>query len=166
MDRQIGAGFPLTSVWRSTGRCLPTGAKESSGEASPLYVVSHRAAERIRDVCSRPKVIALFREPSSFLRSLHLQNVQAMSEDVHDLRLALQLEPARRSGRGLPSTNYRPALLFYSEFVQYADQLTRLQRALGEENVLPIVYEDFREITMRSYVWWSTFSRLIRWLSN
>ena len=44
------------------------------------------------------RIIAILREPASFLRSLHLQLLQNHVETEKDLRKALALEAARRQG--------------------------------------------------------------------
>ena len=70
-------------------------------------------------------VIAILREPASFLRSLHLQNLQSHYEDQKDLRRALDLEPERREGRSVPRRSQWPQVLLYSEHVRYTEQLRR-----------------------------------------
>ena len=48
------------------------------------------------------KIIAILREPASFLRSFHLQMVSSGVESERDLAKALALEPERRRGRRIP----------------------------------------------------------------
>ena len=64
------------------------------GEASVLYLWSRSAAGRIAEVQPDARIIAILREPASFLRSLHLQFVQTYVETENDLRKALALEDA------------------------------------------------------------------------
>ena len=47
-------------------------------------------------------MIAILREPVSFLRSFHLQCVRNYDETETDFRRAIALEPARREGRHVP----------------------------------------------------------------
>ncbi len=114
------------------------------GEASPHYLWSHTAAQNIAAVLPQARIIALLREPASFLRSLHLQFVEVYYEVEADLRRALALEDERRQGRKVPRYSYWPQLLLYSEHVRYVEQLKRYHEAFGPERVLVLIYEEFR----------------------
>ena len=56
------------------------------GEASPSYLAPSRRGGRIAEVQPAAQIIAILREPASFLRSLHLQLVQEHVESEKDLR--------------------------------------------------------------------------------
>jgi hypothetical protein len=88
--------------------------------------------------------VAILREPASFLRSLHLQNLQSHYEDEKDLRRALALEPERRAGRSLPRRSLWPQVLSYSEHVRYVEQLRRYTECFAPEQMLVLIYDDFR----------------------
>ncbi len=113
------------------------------GEASALYLWSHTAAGAIAAVQPEARIIAILREPASFLRSLHLQFLETYIETEPDFERALQLEDERRHGRQIPRHTYWPQALLYSEHVRYAAQLRRYHEAFGRERVLVLVYEDF-----------------------
>jgi hypothetical protein len=117
---------------------------QRAGEMTTSYLRSPTAAQRIADLQPDARIVALFREPASFLRSLHMQLVRDRVEPVADLRAALALEPARREGREMPPDCPRPAALLYSNSVRYADQLKRFHEAFPPEQVLVVIYEDFR----------------------
>ena len=89
---------------------LFTGARpeQRMGEASSSYLWSRTAAERIAEVAPEARIIAILREPASFLRSLHLQLLQNHVEDRKDFRKAISLEEARRQGRHVPRRSHRP----------------------------------------------------------
>jgi hypothetical protein len=91
------------------------------------------------------RIIAILREPASFLRSLHLQLLQTHVENVKDLRAAISLEAERRAGRHIPRRSHRPQLLQYSEHVRYVEQLRRYHAVFAPEQVLILIYEEFRE---------------------
>jgi Sulfotransferase family len=76
--------------------------EQRAGEASAQYLWSHAAAEAIATVAPSARIIAILREPASYLRSLHLQFLQTYVETESDLRRALELEPARRRGQHMP----------------------------------------------------------------
>lgn len=119
-------------------------AEQRTGEASPSYLMSETAAERIAAERPDARIIALLREPASFLRSFHLQCVRNHVETETDLARALSLEDARRRGELIPRFCARPHELLYSEHVRYVQQLRRYEQAFGRERMLVLIYEDFR----------------------
>lgn len=122
----------------------PARAEQRAGEASALYLSSHSAAANIAKLQPAARIIAILREPASLLRSLHLQLLQDHSESESDLRAALSLEQQRRQGRHIPRECARPAALYYSEHVRYVEQLRRYHVAFPIEQVLVLIYDDFR----------------------
>jgi len=113
------------------------------GEASPQYLWSRTAAAAIAAVQPGAQIIAIFREPVSFLRSLHAQCVQTYVETESDFARALSLEPARREGRHIPRHTYWPDRLLYSEHVKYVDQLRRFDALFPADQMLILIYDDF-----------------------
>jgi len=114
------------------------------GEATPSYLMSHTAAADIAEVQPDARIIAILREPANFLRSLHLQSVRNHAETETNFRKALALEDARRRGEAIPAGAIRPQELLYSEHVRYVEQLRRYHDAFAAEQVLVLIYEDFR----------------------
>ncbi len=130
----------------------PARPDQRAGEASSSYLMSSSAAGRIAELSPRARIVAILREPASFLRSLHLQSVQVHVETERDLRRALALEDERRQGRQIPPGSPRPQALLYSEHVRYVEQLRRYHDLLGRARVLVLIYDDFRarnEATVR-----------------
>src|SRR5213078_2648151 len=66
------------------------------------------------------------------------------TETEKDFRKALELEDARREGREIPRYAFWPRALMYSERVRYTEQLRRFHAVLPREQVLVLIYEDFR----------------------
>ncbi len=114
------------------------------GEASSSYLWSQVAAAHIAPVQPDARIIAILREPASFLRSLHLQLLQNHIESQKDLGKALALEQARRQGKRIPRRSTRPQALLYSERVRYVEQLRRYHAVFSPEQVLVLIYDDFR----------------------
>lgn len=125
---------------------LFVGARQDQliGEASPQYLRSHVAAAEIAKLAPQARIIAILREPVSFLRSFHLQLVQNQMESEPDLARALALEDDRRQGRRIPRRCHHPPDLLYSEHVRYSEQLRRFHDAFPQEQVLVLIYDDFR----------------------
>jgi hypothetical protein len=122
------------------------------GEASTFYLWSRAAPERIARARPDARIIAILREPAGFLRSVHLQTVQNRSETEKDLLDAIALEDTRRNGRQIPSRAYWPEALMYSDRVRYVEQLRRYHDVFPREQVLVLIYDDFRrenEATVR-----------------
>jgi hypothetical protein len=120
------------------------GPEQLIGEATTMYLFSHGAAARIAEAQPGARIIAILREPASFLRSLHLQMLQSNVEDEPDLRKAIALEGARAEGRSIPRNSVRPQSLAYSEHVRYTDQLRRYHAAFPRGHLLVLIYEEFR----------------------
>jgi hypothetical protein len=114
------------------------------GEATPSYLRSHTAAARIAELQPDARIIAILREPASFLRSFHLQCVENHTETEKDLRKAIALEPLRREGEKIPRSCGSPEVLRYSEHVRYVEQLRRYHAMFAPEQVLVLIYDDFR----------------------
>ncbi len=111
----------------------PAAPGQLTGEASPSYLRSMVAAGLIAQARPDARIIAILREPAGFLRSLHLELVQNHVEREQDLRRALAAERRRADG-----------LLRYSDRIAYVEQLRRYHDAFGHEQVLVLIYDDFR----------------------
>jgi hypothetical protein len=114
------------------------------GEASSSYLWSTTAAAEIAAVQPDARIVAILREPADFLRSLHLQLLQTHVEEVRDLRGAIALEAERAAGRQIPRHSHRPQLLQYSTLVRYVEQLRRYEAVFPSEQILVLIYDDFR----------------------
>jgi hypothetical protein len=119
-------------------------ADQRVGEASTFYLWSERAPGRIAEAQPGARIIAILREPASFMRSLHLQMVQNQAESEKDLRKAIALEDERRRGRQIPPQAYWPRALMYTDRARYVEQLTRYRAAFSREQVLVLIYDDFK----------------------
>jgi hypothetical protein len=120
------------------------GPAQRLGDNSPSYLMSHFAAERIAQAQPGARIIAIVREPASFLRSYHLQSVENHIEPEANFRKALALESERREGRRIPRHCDKPHELLYSEHVRYVEQLSRYYAVFPAEQILVLIYEDFR----------------------
>lgn len=126
---------------------------QRAGEASATYLWSHTAAARIAELQPAARIIAILREPASFLHSLHLTYLRAHVESEKDFAKAMSLEAARRQGKHIPRRSHLPQLLRYSDHVRYVDQLRRYHAHFPREQMLVLIYDDFRadnEATVRA----------------
>jgi hypothetical protein len=146
------SGPPSTFYRRSEAEYLSlfetARADQRCGEASAVYLYSEEAAALIAEFEPEARIVMIFREPVEFLRSYHLQllkNTPAEGETVRDLGAAIELEPARRAGRRLPDGCLVPEMLWYtSERVRYDEHFDRFAAHFPREQILPLVYDDFR----------------------
>jgi Sulfotransferase family len=123
----------------------PAGPGMRAGEASPQYLRYPEVPPAIAEIQPDAKIIVLLREPADFLRSFHGQMMHGRAETEKDFRAAIELEPARRRGECLPRGCNRPNWLFYSDHVRYAEQLSWYHASFPREQVLVLIYEDYRD---------------------
>jgi len=119
-------------------------ADQRAGEGSPMYLWSREAARNIAQVQPAARMIAILREPASFLHSLHNHWLLHHIEVEKDLRKALALEEVRRRGGPGARQSFWPQALLYSDHVRYAEQLQRYHAVFPREQVLVLIYDDYR----------------------
>ena len=122
------------------------------GEASPSYLRSRTAAAAIAELQPAARIIAILREPASFLRSMHLELLQNHVERESDLRRAIAAEAIAPAGGEEPGGDPAGPLLRYTDRVRYVEQLRRYHEVFSPEQVLVLIYDDFRagnEATVR-----------------
>ncbi|MCW3019545.1 MAG: sulfotransferase [Solirubrobacterales bacterium] len=128
----------------------PAAREQRAGEASTDYLRTLATAPRIAALQPQARIVAIFREPVSFLSSLHLQLLQVGIETESDFETAIGLEQERRQGRNVPRRSGWPPALMYSQHVRYVDQLRSYHECFGRERVLVLVYDDFRRENERA----------------
>jgi hypothetical protein len=109
--------------------------EQRAGEASPSYLRSLTAASLIAEVQPAARIIAILREPASFLQSFHLQMVRNHVQTEWDLRKAIASEGVAREGNRVHH---------YTDRVRYVEQLRRYHDAFSSDQVLVLIYDDFR----------------------
>jgi hypothetical protein len=117
--------------------------QQRAGEASPSYLRSQTAARAIAELQPRARIVAIFREPASFVGSMHLQMLQEHVETEPDLAKAVANEALVRQGQQVRR---------YADHVRYAEQLRRYHAVFPPDQVLALIYDDFRadnEATVR-----------------
>lgn len=122
----------------------PARPDQKAGEASPQYIRSPVAPRAIAELQPAARIIAILREPLDFLRSYHLQCLRANHETQRSLGKAIALEGARREGREIPRSCPVPLRLLYTDHVRYAEQLQRYGEVFASEQILVLIYDDFR----------------------
>jgi hypothetical protein len=118
--------------------------EQRAGEVSPSYLWSRTAASRIAELQPDARIIAILREPASFLRSLHLELLQDHIETENDLGKAIALDEVRRQEKESRNSDSQKGLRYSAERVRYVEQLRRYHAVFPPEQVLVLIYEDFR----------------------
>jgi hypothetical protein len=119
------------------------GPGQRVGEMSRGYLRSPSAPSRIGELRPDARIIAVLREPTSFLRSLHMELVQDHVELETDLGKAIAHEKQtdrRKENHRSPTQELR----YSPERVGYLEQLRRYHAVFPREHVLVLIYEDFR----------------------
>jgi len=96
------------------------------GEVAPTYFASSEARERIARVTPTAKIVCIFRNPVERIQSLYRV----------------------KRAYGMIPWNFEQAIVQDPELMEsgrYATHLKEWQRTLGEELILPTVYDDLRE---------------------
>jgi hypothetical protein len=122
----------------------PAPPEQRAGEASTDYLRTLATAPRIAALQPGARIVAILREPVAFLVSLHLQLLQVGIETETDFARAIELEQERSEGRNVPRRSGWPPALMYSQHVRYVDQLRSYHECFGHEQVLVLIYDDFR----------------------
>jgi len=114
------------------------------GDITPDYFYSAEAPRNIFEYNKDAFVIALIREPISFLVSFHNQMVRSGNEKVLDVLSAIKLEKDRRKER-IKQNKYCPESFFqYSSLISYQKYLSRYHKLFGDKFKV-IIYEEFNQ---------------------
>src|SRR5271157_4742395 len=85
------SGVPPQTLEEYLALFAEAGPDQRVGEASSSYLWSGTAAGAIAEIQPDARIIAILREPASFLRSLHLQLLQSHVETQKDFQRAIAL---------------------------------------------------------------------------
>ena len=91
------------------------------------------------------------REPAKFLYSLHSHYVKFTEENEPDFSTALALEPERKQEQHTSSRVTSPSYLYYSQRVQYYQQVKRYYNRFKPEQIKVVIFEDFQSENERVY---------------
>lgn len=121
------------------------------GESSTNYLYSQVAAEKIFNFNPDAKIIIILREPARFLYSLHSHYVKFTEENEPDFLTALALEDKRKQETAISPRVTSPSYLYYSQRVQYYQQVKRYGDRFKPEQIKVIIFEEFQSENERIY---------------
>lgn len=117
------------------------------GESSTCYMRAEADLEELKAFAENPKIIALVRDPVSLVSSyFHFLRYQGW-EPLNTLREAWDIQDDRCAGKVESATANRPDSLAYRNVALLGQQVERLYRMFGSENVLVLVSNDLRDDT-------------------
>ena len=115
-----------------------------AGESSTNYLYSQVAAEKIYNFNPDAKIIIILREPAKFLYSLHSHYVKFTEENEPDFLTALALETDRKQEKATSPRVISPSYLYYSQRVQYYQQVKRYCDRFSSEQIKVVIFEEFK----------------------
>ena len=141
-------GKPRFFDFRSESAYLQLFAKAKNvkivGESSTNYLYSQVAAEKIHNFNPDARIIIILREPAKFLYSLHSHYVKFTEENEPDFLTALALEERRKQEQDLSPRVTSPSYLYYSQRVNYYQQIKRYYDRFNRDRIKVIVFEEFK----------------------
>ncbi len=120
-------------------------------DITPNYLYSKKAAKAIHKFNPKAKILAIFREPISFVYSLHSQYVYDLIEHEKNFEKAISLEKERKKGTRLMKSGRLVDLLFYGERVKYEKQLKRYLEVFPKEQIKVIIFDDLIQNNEKTY---------------
>jgi len=120
----------------------PTNATRAVGDASPLYLYTRPAAERIAAVCGIVRIICVLRRPAERAWSHFLYAFADVPEAERTARFSELVDAEMDRG-----PDYEPYATptHLVRLGRYADQLRHYHETFGEENVHVVLYDDLAE---------------------
>lgn len=117
------------------------------GESSPWYLVSQRAPAEIHQYDPAAKIIIMLRNPVDMMYSMWSQFRYSGNEQIGSFAEALAAESDRRANKRIRRAAHCITGLQYRQMARFSQQLPRYFAAFGRENVLVIIFDDFRSDT-------------------
>ncbi len=123
------------------------------GEASPIYMVSSCAVDKILAYNPNAKFIAMVRNPVDIAYAMHANRYATSPnhENIAGFEDAWMAQEDRLAGRKLPANVIKPILLQYRKIASIGTQLKTVMDKVPPGNLLILVNEDMRSNTQQSY---------------
>lgn len=115
------------------------------GEASTGYMNSKIAAKQIYEFNPEAQIIIMLRNPIEMMRSLHSHRLYHGIENITDFGKALEAEQYRKRGERMPRIPSLVEGCYYREIADFVPQVNRYLDLFPREQILFIIYENFKE---------------------
>lgn len=121
------------------------------GEASPLYLISKFAAKNIHQYSPEARIIIMLRKPNELLNAIFLQNRVNHVEPLETFEEALNAEFQRRNSLKGTINGQPVERLFYSEFVNYVQQIRRFYQYFDNDKIHIILFDELKSNTKGAF---------------
>lgn len=128
-----------------------SGSAKVAAEASPRYLQSQVAADRIREFNPDAKIIILLRNQEEQLPSLHNQALYMTQECIEDFETAWRLSD-KRDGSTISRFCKEPKFLDYKTGGMFADQVERYFERFPEDQIRVFHYRDWSNDPRQTYL--------------
>jgi hypothetical protein len=115
------------------------------GESTVWYIYSPGATSAIKEFNPSAQIIIMLRNPVDMLYSYYYQLLFNGDEDIMDFKSALDAEQRRKKGLDIPRGPHSSHRYLYREIGTYSNHVKRYLDVFGYDNVLIIIYDDFKE---------------------
>lgn len=120
-------------------------------EGSVWYLFSEYGIRKIFDFNPNAKLIVMLRRPDEMVHSYHNQAILSFNEDILDFELAWHSSVGDFPSRIFTKHCDEPKLLRYDKIANYGSQLERLFNIFPKDQVLVILFDDFKTCTSDVY---------------
>lgn len=121
------------------------------GESSPWYLVSARAASEIHSYAPDARIIIMLRNPVDMMYSMWSQFRYSGNEQIASFEDALAAEADRRAGKRIRRAAHCITGLQYRRMTRFSEQTKRYFDQFGRDQVMVIIFDDFRTDTAAVY---------------
>lgn len=121
------------------------------GESSPWYLASSSAAAEIHRYDPGAKIIIMLRNPIDMMYSMWSQFRYSGNEQIKTFEEALAAESEREAGNCIRRAAHCITGLRYRHMTRFSEQVQRYFDCFGREQVMVIIFDDFRADTAAVY---------------
>ena len=121
------------------------------GESSPWYLASTYAAAEIHCYDPGAKIIIMLRNPVDMMYSMWSQFRYSGNEQIESFEEALAAETERRQGKRIRRAAHCITGLYYRQMTRFSEQVKRYYDQFGKDQVMVIIFDDFRAHTPEIY---------------
>lgn len=121
------------------------------GESSPWYLASQEAAQEIYSYDPAAKIIIMLRNPVDMMYSMWSQFRYSGNEQIESFEEALAAEAERRQGKRIRRAAHCITGLHYRQMTRFSEQVKRYYDRFGRDQVMIIIFDDFRADTAGVY---------------
>lgn len=126
--------------------------KKAIGDASVHYLISQKAATKIKKFNKDARIIIMLRNPADMVYSLYSEQFFQGDETIKNFEQALDADTRRRTGIDIPLHRNCPVeSLLYKSVANYYEQVLRYTSVFEKDKILIILFDEFIKNTRDEY---------------